>query len=164
MKTISAIEILLEARKYTNDSAFCALIRLANKVAEFGRIGSESPVGYGELKNLIEMEHWGTTEEQRKANYELIPVSEYAKNLTACNNGVEITEQELLEELVSAGVLSSDEESEELSEVGAPLEYIDKGYVKLNKDGTIMISHFAMAMYQEWKMNGGENYFKKHRK
>lgn len=151
MKTVNSFDLLLEARKYTNRSVIRAFIELADKLADFGKIKGETPEYYGEFRMLVQMEVDGTTEENRSETYKFVPVGEYAK-------GLNMSEEEMLQELASCGLLSAEDEYPEFKVGGIYEEAIDKGYMKVEND-VYYISPAGIWEYQRWKDRGGENYY-----
>lgn len=151
MKSVNCFDLLLEARKYTNRSVIRAFMELADELADFGKIKGETPDYYGEFRMLVQMELNGTTEENRNETYNFKPVSEYAK-------GLGMTEEEMVQELASCGLLVAEDETPEFKLSGILLEAIDKGFMK-EENNVYYISPAGMWEYQRWKNRGGENLY-----
>lgn len=156
MKTIDPIGLLVEARKYTNKSVSNAFLELAYRCAHISASQEELET-FSALYYLVQNEIDGCADSIREENYKFISVKQFAENLS--EDGQKMSEEELLQELVCAGILCAEEESNTFAVVGASLSDLDKGYIK-QEDGKWYISHFGMFKYQQWKRNGGENYWK----
>lgn len=151
MKSVNCFDLLLEARKYTNRSVIRAFIELADELADFGKIKGETPSYYGEFRVLVQMELDGTTEENRNEAHKFEPVSEYAK-------GLGMTEEEMLQELTSCGLLVAEDETPEFKLRGISLEAIDKGFMKV-EDKVYYVSPAGKWEYHRWKNRGGVNLY-----
>ena len=151
MKSVNCFDLLLEARKYTNRSVIRAFMELADELADFGKIKGETPAYYGEFRMLVQMELDGTTEENRNETYKFESVSEFAKELG-------MTEEEMLQELTSCGLLISEDETPDFKLSGILLEAIDKGLMKVENE-VYYISPAGKRKYLRWKERGGETLY-----
>lgn len=149
-----AFQLLDEAGKYTNRSVVRAFINMADRLVGWGAIEDfpSVPAGYNNLRFYISNKIDGVDEINAK-DIEFFPVSEYAENLK--KSGENITEKQLLEELVYAGLFSCDDEKDELIINGVPCDALDKSYSMI-KDGKLMISPRGCFAYLRWKENNNQ--------